>query len=449
MAATCKGGTPWPGGLQTGCDIPPLWVTNLLIVHGCHMAPRLHKWGRIDMSRTSRHHLLVFALALTVTPGLSGCVRFGFEASGSEHSTWVGGPSGDQHDGGVEGDGHQLASLYLPVVPPENAGTKTVQLIVGVQAKTGSYVRQVTYDPSTPGQEVEGSTIQALRLDTISGSKIRGLSRLGQNVIAGNGFAPAAELASVSPLKSRGKVALSDAGPMKNIHGVCTLPNGHLIVGEFGMGTGNLVAEYAPGGAGFVFLRQVYKTTLSSGSLSHCAARTSTELYITDYAGATDLDGDVVRLVLEGGQWKVSHRFDTSAFNQAKYGPNHQTSIYTFVLHRGDGQLYIFPLRRFGSRVRGLIRCPTPNIDEANCVELGELPPDPSTAVNGPDAIQGAAQLPNSEDIVFSSNRRLYRYEPSSDTWVELFDLWSSFVDLRTKSGTQDIMLQVRGLLAR
>jgi hypothetical protein len=380
----------------------------------------------------------------------AGCVRMGFEPAGT------GGGGGEGLLAALEADGgvySQTAARTEPVDPswsPAPAAGQTVEVIAGVQGVAASYLRrflvQATVQEAGP----------ALRLDALGGATLRGLSPVGPGeLLAGNGFAAAAERVSrattpdaTPALESAGTFALTGGGAAEevvvhNVHGACALPNGHLILGEHGSGPGNAVAEYAPAGNGFVFVRSVYLTNLVSGSMSHCAARSSSELYLADYAANTDEDGDVVRLALEGGTWKATHRFDMSAFGVA----GHLTGVYSFVLHT-NGQLYIFPLRRFGNRLRRLIRCPTPDIRAKNCSELGELPPDTTTAVNGPDAIQGAVQLPGSDDLLFATNRRIYRYSLADERWDELFDMWAG-ADLKAASGAPDTMAQLRNIVAR
>ena len=336
---------------------------------------------------------------------LTGCVRFGFDA---DHAPEMD-PSAASHSTATPTARMVAASWEHPMA------MTTHQVILGIQGKSGSYLRQL----SVTGDHM--TSLQLLELD-LGGSSLRGLARLASgDLLAGNGFTPLAQQLSGASMTSEGTLAL---GGVNNLHGICTLPGGNLIVGEFGTGKGNRVVEFRPTAGGFAVERPVYTSQLGGGSLSHCAAPSDTELYSTEYGAMDDLDGDVVRLVLEDGTWTETHRFDSSSFALDRHGPDHHTAVYSFVLHT-DGWLYIFPLRRHGNRVRGLIRCPTPDITANRCQELGALPPDTSTDLNSPDAIQGAAQVPGSDDLLFATNRRVYRYTPSTDTWVELLDLYS------------------------
>ena len=90
-----------------------------------------------------------------------------------------------------------------------------------------------------------------------------------------------------------------------------------------------------------------------------------------------------------------------------------------------------------------------PAINADSCTELGSLPPDGHWGVDGPDAIQGAAQIPGHQDMLFATNRRIYRYQLATLSWVELYDMWSDMAELKGPGGEQDTMQVLRGLLIR
>jgi hypothetical protein len=137
--------------------------------------------------------------------------------------------------------------------------------------------------------------------------------------------------------------------------------------------------------------------------------------------------------------------FDLSAFDELADGLNDNSSLYSFVLHT-DGHVYIFPQRRFGQRLKRVIRCPADGIEYSRCRELGTLPPDEMIALNGPAAIQGAAQLPGGEDLLFGTNEALYRYRLATDTFEKLFDLRQG-LELFGDDGSRDELRQLRGLV--
>jgi hypothetical protein len=43
--------------------------------------------------------------------------------------------------------------------------------------------------------------------------------------------------------------------------------------------------------------------------------------------------------------------------------------------------------------------------------------------VNGPEAIQGAQNVPETSTLLFSTNTKLYLYDLSQNTWTFLYDL--------------------------
>jgi len=395
--------------------------------------------------------MLTVVTVLTVV--LGGCVRMGFHPHDPQGAEGDAGTAGMSDGGGADGawQANTRGGSGQPGPGPGSDASGPVQLILGIQGKQGSFLRRLTYDPTLPaGQQV--SLAQTTHLETMTGSQVRGLSLIGAGrLLAGNGFTLSAEVVGFAPLKSEGALVFAggaSAPTLGNIHGACRLPSGHLIAGEFSTKAGNTVEELALSDGRYVRVRKVYETIITGGALSHCAAPSDSEVYLTDYDGLADKDGDVVRLTLQGGAWKLERRFDASAFAAAKYGPEYGGAIYSFVAHRA-GALYLLPLRRHGKRLRRLIRCQTPDISAAGCVELGLLPPD--SGVGAKDAIQGAAQLPDSEDLIFASNSKLYRYEleagGGAGSWEELYDLRSSTADLTGPSGAVDVLAQVRNLL--
>jgi hypothetical protein len=339
---------------------------------------------------------------------LAGCARFGFDARPSP----VADAGARPDDAVTRGDGrHGTAGDARPTVNADGATRPTrLRFAMIVQGQVASFLELLDLDLDAPAATSVSKAGGALRLDAISGNMARSLTVWGDTLLVGSGAA-SAERVGLDPLRSLGPVTFDSSSTpvledrVDNLHGLCTVA-GRVIGGEFGhWQAGNAVGAFVEAGAStFRFAIPLYRTTTAEGgSLSECAG-TATDLYLADYGASADTTGTVVQL--SGSDWNfvAAHRFDPTAFQGAATTP-----IYSIVLHT-NGSLYLFPQRRYGSQLRTLVRCPAADISAANCVALGLLPPDAGGGGDVPDGLQGAAQIPGRDDMLFSTNRQLYRY---------------------------------------
>jgi hypothetical protein len=346
-----------------------------------------------------------------------------------------------QPEGGVDGRASDLNNPDLSpsdLLPPDLLQDDIIaqppagQIALGIQGRKNSYVYQLALRTNGDVKRVG----IASRLDGL-GTGLRCLTIDNGQWVIGHGFNSA--LRFIDPRTLQGEVAA--VSQLNNVHGICRAQNGDFVLGEYGMGSGNRVALYTVSQTPLSVSRKtsVFNTTVSAGTLSHCVATSST-IYLTDYNASADRDGDVVRLDLNG-TWQQTARFDISTFGTA----GHSSAIYTFVVHP-DGHLYAFPMRRFGSRLKRLIRCPLSDISAANCQQLATLPADTSTSDYGPGTLMGSA-LEASGDILFSTGEGVYRYRLASDSVSKLYDLTAHTSDLQPASGGTDSITYVRTLV--
>jgi hypothetical protein len=237
----------------------------------------------------------------------------------------------------------------------------------------------------------------------IRGSFLRGFAeRPDGSFLLGGGSnsGPTALLAIDAALDIDGVVELSGAFVPDNIHGMCALPNGHIVAGAFGRDPASTVVELDEDGA---YLRDVTGLT---HQLSDCAA-SSSELYLVDYDGYTDTFGVVRRLELIDGRWVEQERVVITTFDGTS-----GSSAYSILLHT-NGDLYIPPHRPEPGRQRHMVRCD--NGDLSACRSDG------APLETGARLIQGIAQLPGRDDIVLATADALYLY--STDGLVQVADL--------------------------
>jgi hypothetical protein len=328
---------------------------------------------------------------------------------------------------------------FDPVAVTGDALSDPVRLVVGVEGMTASYLYVLQYTPGAPASAAITRT-GPIRLAGVGDTRGRGLAPFAPDqVLVGSGQTAVLE---VVELDTRAPVRTIAVAGLDNTHGLCALPSGRIVAGEYGPSP-NRVNEYTVTPTTSSLASVVTTNTLvSTGTLCTCAAPSDDELYLTEEDANTDMDGDVVRLVRTApATWQETHRLVGSTLLTAKYGPNHGTGFWTIVV--SAGALYAFPIRRMGSQIPTLIRCPIPDIQAANCGELAKLPPDTSAEAT----LQGGTLVPHTDEILFATNRRLYRYDASNDAWVELLDMWLAFDDLVDASGTPDQMHQVRNLV--
>lgn len=386
------------------------------------------------------------ALTLMAMLSLAGCVRLGFDSLPSPGGRAGARPS----DATVQSDGHKDASRdQRSKADPTGASLPTrPRFAMIVQGQVASFLELLDFDPAAPLATAVSKAAPALRLDTISGNMARSLTVWDNTLLVGSGAAHA-ERVGLDPLRSLGPATFdSSTTPVledrvDNLHGLCTVA-GRVIGGEFGgWQAGNAVGAFvAAGASSFRLGSPLYRTTTTQGgSLSECAG-TATNLYLADYGASDDTAGTVVQL--SGADWNfvVAHRFDPTEFQGATTTP-----IYSMVLHT-NGSLYLFPQRRYGTQLRNLVRCPAADISAANCVALGLLPPDAGGGGDVPDGLQGAVQIPGSDDLLFSTNRELFHYRLADDRVTRLLDLTLLFDDLLTTGGVRDRVETLRHLVA-
>lgn len=386
------------------------------------------------------------APTLMVLLSLASCVRYGFDSLPLP----VGSSEAQPSDAADQSDGPRASSGDRRPKPDASGATLPARrrFAMIVQGQVASFVELLDFDPGAPLATAVSKAGPALRLDTISGNMARSLTVWDNTLLVGSGAAHA-ERVGLNPLRSLGPVTFdSSTTPVledrvDNLHGLCTVA-GRVIGGEFGgWQAGNAVGAFVEAGAStFRFATPLYRTTTAEGgSLSECAG-TATDLYLADYGASDDTAGTVVQL--SGSDWNfaVAHRFDPTAFQGAATTP-----IYSIVLHT-NGSLYLFPQRRYGNQLRTLVRCPAADISAANCVALGLLPADAGGGGDVPDGLQGAVQIPGSDDLLFSTNRELFHYRLADDRVTRLLDLTLLFDDLLTTEGVRDRVETLRHLVA-
>jgi hypothetical protein len=213
---------------------------------------------------------------------------------------------------------------------------------------------------------------------------------------------------------------ISGATPeLSGYHGVCVLPNGDYILGQFGLSFN--VNQYSSSGS---YIRTVYTTNINS--LTTCHAISDTELLLIDYNANNDNNGDLVRMELVGTSWEEVSRWDQSASSLPEL-----SSIYSFaVLSNGD--IYILPQNPAASRNKKMILCA--NGDLAVCGAIGN---DIISADDG--FAQGLAVIPGTDDLIFATNKRLVRFNTNDFSTV---DLLLDFGDLPSVGQVRHIIIR-------
>ncbi|MCA9664167.1 MAG: hypothetical protein KC503_01225 [Myxococcales bacterium] len=383
---------------------------------------------------------------------LSGCTRGGFYAALSG-STGDGSPDipdsardaqpGDGINDTAPRDSTRDGDISLQDSTVDFPSGPTHAVVIAIEGLKASYVRRLALAASPLAARVDGPPV---RLLDIADTNVRSLTRLGDGTMLAGGSTTTAQRISADGRALLGAVAFNspagipDNQVVNSLHGLCTLPGGNVVAGEFDGAPGAAIAEFAVSTAGVTRVGSIAQTTVSGGTLSNCYAPSNNELYFTDLDANTDSDGDVVRLLRELSGWVVVGRFDMSAFDARM---NTQASAASAFVRHSNGSLYIFPTRRFGQQVKHLIRCSTLNLDQAGCTLLGTLPPD-TNVINGPGLINDAVQIPGRDDMLFVTNEALYVYRLASNTTSMLLDL--RFTDLLT-AGSADSVHQIRALV--
>jgi hypothetical protein len=190
---------------------------------------------------------------------------------------------------------------------PPSSGTlgetsSSLRVWVALEGKNHGHIQQLEIDPHSGDVWLTGPPLLLPGL-----SLVRGLARAGEELIVGDGGSPrvlVVDLATSTVLRQL------DTPGLPNVHALCALPDGNLVAGAYGGGSGNPVVELHPDAPGLTFVRRVYETTISNGTLSHCAALSDDTLFLADYEAKTDADGDVVLLSRSPseGQWLAQQR---------------------------------------------------------------------------------------------------------------------------------------------
>lgn len=183
---------------------------------------------------------------------------------------------------------------------------------------------------------------------------------------------------------------------LPNIIGGCVLPNGNLIAGSY---SSQIVAEFSSSGS---YLRDLPSLNYF---LSDCVSTSSsTTLFVSDYDANSDEAGFVKKLTFNGVSWSVVSTLDVTTFAGHTKG-----TPYSLVLHT-NGNLYIPPQNPMVGGVQKLIRCT--NADLSACQEIGANWPQAYPA----GAVEGAAQIPGSDDMLFADNTGIYRYRVADNS---------------------------------
>jgi hypothetical protein len=334
--------------------------------------------------------------------------------------------SPDQNDLGEDG----------AISPDSGPFSRTHRIYLAIEG-SGGFIQPLELDLATLRVRPSGNAVSLT-----FGGALRSLTQLADGRLAA-GSGARADLEVWSPGDTTTTLTTLDHGTAAaeqragDAHGLCGLTDGSLVIGEFSGSTGNAVSQYAWTGERASFLRGVHLTTLSRGCLGGCVQRGNT-LWLTVLDANDDGDGDVVQMSLDtDDNWQLEARFDTST-----YPGGTTTPIYAVAPHT-DGNLYLFPMHRFGSRLSNLIRCNRNNINAAQCSDVGPLPSTGSTSLRGADALFAATQLAGTNDLIFTTNRALYRYRLAAAEFDELL----VYADAGLPVGQPSALDQVRAMV--
>lgn len=215
---------------------------------------------------------------------------------------------------------------------------------------------------------------------------------------------------------------VSTASSVRGIaHGMCFLSNGNFIMG----GYNQEFTEYSSSSTSVA-------TSDASGaidinSMTRCfEGDNSSELYLIDYDGNSDNDGDIVYATKSGGAWAETSRYDLSA--------NGGGSLFAMVKHT-NGNLYAFP-QNMGLAAKNIIQC-----DSISSNKLSSCNATTGDVI-GSGIVQTAVQIPDSNDMIYidatsSSNVRLYRVDTTNFTRVFITELSGIGLVVRNQYGVR------------
>lgn len=193
------------------------------------------------------------------------------------------------------------------------------------------------------------------------------------------------------------------------IHAGCALPNGDLILGDENNASLNNVNEYSPNGG---FVRTVYQPSggTEHPAMTNCVALSSTSLAILVAQTWGALESPVaLQLTLSANTWSVSQTLTFSALD-TQLGTS--GSSFWAIVAGQDGNIYFPPFQRSAGTIQKMVVCPASALTAASCSVTGNVMPE-STAW-----IYGAARVPNSNDILVSTNANLYWFSMSAGTYT-------------------------------
>ena len=307
---------------------------------------------------------------------------------------------------------NQESGTQLKTYMSESTGQ--YDLYLGIQGSNStSRVQKVSYNADNKTASLESE----INLSTELGgswlnSGLRAVSALNSNsFIAGNGTSGWAHFDENLSLIGTGIINMSGT-PLGDTHGMCTLPNGNIIAGDYNGGNG-IISEYRADGS---FLRNV--STGLSWALGDCAAVSNTRIFWTDYDGTSDNNGDLVVSDLIAGSWVESGRFVTNS--EISSLPN--SSFHQVVIHP-NGVVYGPPLVHGSNRNKKVFRCSVYG-DLSDCNSFGN---DLNTNFPNYDITQ-AAEVLNGNELIFVEGRelKLYRFNVNTAELNFIFDLSSA-----------------------
>lgn len=284
----------------------------------------------------------------------------------------------------------------VPTILDLYFGSQTVNSSLVLKLKFNSITNEITLDTTN---NVSGTLItHGLRalIDLASGGLLIGGANT-TNRFWNATLVPTMNLGTSQTLFGRG------AGELIDFLGGCTLPNGNIIAGGY---FNRFAAEYTSTGS---YLRDL---PVLNFYLSDCVATDNgATLFISDYDAGSDEAGYIRKLTFNSTAWVVGSTLNLTTFNGQLRG-----TPYSLVLNT-NGHLYIPPQNPSPSGVRKLIRCLNANL--ANCQEIGANWPANYPA----GAVEGAAQIPGSYDMLFIDNSKIYRYNVADDTMTSIYTL--------------------------
>lgn len=327
----------------------------------------------------------------------------------------------------------------------------THHVYLALQGQLNGHVQELLFDAAadmTTGARAMVAARSSVSLPSLAGGLRSMTAAADGRLLVGSGYdltvvvLPADASAISGQLSFDHGVATVEQIP-DDAHGLCVLPgDGSLVVGEYSAQTGNAITQYSLVGSAATFARPVALTSSFRGVMAGCGGLGSDRLYAAELDATGDSTGDVVHYERVGESWS-----ETSRLSFVELGFP-QSLVYALAVHEGRG-VYMLPMLRFGGRYADLLRCPLTSLTATGCTSAGPLPPDISATPNGADVLMAATRIDSTDELLFSSNRAVYRYRLLDGEYEEIFDLAPVIGGLRTTTGEVDNFGQVRGLVVR